>query len=347
MRNLFRPSYGGEAPANYDRGELIVDSSMDLETNASQGLARDNVLMLRPGRCAETARIKMAQTFRSGTNDIDALDFVEMFLDDESNISLDDLNEVYVLVNFRPVITDKNWRMDCGVAGYDNTYGLPPFFPTRLRFEDYIYRIWIQQDDLASAHVDAAQNHIKNNYMRNPLASEVFNEEVANLLKRKIRSTVTRMDHLSIMFDYEGEVSSQDSEEILTRISDLYRKVVEGQKAATSPERPGGAPRIRGQPGASVLRLRARLLPAELDPDRRRRDQPVQGLARDLADPGRDLLSAQEPGRPAHAGRPEPAPAGGGEPVRSQSREPQHHGGVGAAMSRCSTKAACSGLGIP
>ena len=150
--------------------------------------------MLRHGPVADDARIKMAQTFRSGTNDIDALDFVEMFLDDESNISLDDLNEVYVLVNFRPVITNKNWRMDCGVAGYDNTYGLPPFFPTRLRFEDYIYRIWIQQDDLASAHVDAAQNHIKNNYMRNPLASEVFNEEVANLLKRKIRSTVTRMD---------------------------------------------------------------------------------------------------------------------------------------------------------
>ena len=73
--------------------------------------------------------IKMAQSFRSGTNDIDALDFVEIFLNDETNISLDDLNELYVLVNFRPVITNKNWRMDCGVAGYDNTYGLPPFFP--------------------------------------------------------------------------------------------------------------------------------------------------------------------------------------------------------------------------
>jgi hypothetical protein len=57
------------------------------------------------------------------------------------------------------------------------------------------------------------------------------------LLKRKIRSTVTSMDHLSIMFDYEGDVSSQDSEEILTRISTLYRKVVEGQKTATSPDR--------------------------------------------------------------------------------------------------------------
>jgi hypothetical protein len=39
------------------------------------------------------------------------------------------------------------------------------------------------------------------------------------------------------MFDYEGEVSSQDSEEILTRISELYRKVVEGQKDTKSPER--------------------------------------------------------------------------------------------------------------
>jgi hypothetical protein len=226
-----------EAPSNYDRGELIVDSSMDLETNASHGMTRDNVLMLRPGVVPDTALIKMAQTFRSGTNDIDALDFVEMFLGDESNISLDDLNEVYVLVNFRPVITDKNWRMDCGVAGYDNTYGLPPFFPTRLRFEDYIYRIWIQQDELASAHVDAAQNHIKNNYMRNPLASEVFNEEVANLLKRKIKNSVSRIDPLSIMFDYEGEVTLEDSEEILARISDLYKRVVEGQQAAGSAER--------------------------------------------------------------------------------------------------------------
>ena len=91
----------------------------------------------------------------------------------------DELNELYVLVNFRPAVTNKNWRMDCGVAGYDNTFGLPPFFPTRLRFEDYIYRLWVQQDGIAAAHVDAAQNHTKNNYMRNPVAAEIFNEEVS------------------------------------------------------------------------------------------------------------------------------------------------------------------------
>ena len=138
---------------------------------------------------ADDAVVKMAQTFRSGTNDIDAVDFVEMFLDDEQQTDLDDLNDLYVLVNFRPVVTKKNWRMDCGVAGYDNTFGLPPFFPTRLRFEDYIYRLWVQQDGIAAAHVDAAQNHTKSNYMRNPPAAEIFNEEVSNLLKRRIKGT--------------------------------------------------------------------------------------------------------------------------------------------------------------
>ena len=58
-------------------------------------------------------------------------------------------------------------------------------FPTWLRFEDYIYRLWIQQDGVCSAHVDAAQNHTKSNYMRNPPAAEIFNEEMSNLLKRK------------------------------------------------------------------------------------------------------------------------------------------------------------------
>ncbi len=181
--------------------------------------------------------MKMAQTFRSGTNDIDAIDYVEMFLDDEEQTNPDDLNELYVLVNFRPVVTKKNWRMDCGVAGYDNTFGLPPFFPTRLRFEDYIYRLWVQQDGIAAAHVDAAQNHIKSNYMRNPPAAEIFNEEVSNLLKRKIKSTVSRLDELSIAFDYEGEVTAQDAQEILDKIGRLYGRALEAAEAAASPER--------------------------------------------------------------------------------------------------------------
>src|SRR5262249_10317876 len=155
------------------------------------------------------AVVRFAQTFRSGTSDMDAVDFAELFLENDEQLDPDELNELYVLVNFRPAVTNKNWRMDCGVAGYANTFrlppvGSPPLLPARLRFEDYIYRLWAQQPGLASAHVDAAQNHTKNNYMRNPVAAEVFNEEVCNLLKRKIKASLTRVDELTIEFGYEG-----------------------------------------------------------------------------------------------------------------------------------------------
>jgi hypothetical protein len=226
-----------QVPDNYERGEMLIDTAMELETNSTKGLSRENSLLLHRGQLAETSVVRIAQTFRSGTNDIDAIDYVELFLDDEGQTNPDDLNEVYVLVNFRPVVTNQNWRMDCGVAGYDNTFGLPPFFPTRLRFEDYIYRLWIQQDGVAAAHVDAAQNHIKSNYMRNPLAAEVFNEEISNLLKRKIKSTISRLDELTIAFDYEGEVTSQDAQEILDRISRLYGRALEVAETAASRER--------------------------------------------------------------------------------------------------------------
>lgn len=226
-----------EIPENYERGELLVDTAMDLETNASMGLSRENSLLLQRGEVSKQAVVKIAQTFRTGTNDIDAIDFVDMFLDDENESDLDRLNELYVLENFRPVVTNKNWRMDCGVAGYDNTFGLPPFFPTRLRFEDYIYRLWIQQDGLLAAHVDAAQNHSKSNYMRNPPASEIFNEELANLLKRKIKSTLSSLDELGISFDYDGEVSADDAQEILGKIRRLHERAVAAATRAKTTER--------------------------------------------------------------------------------------------------------------
>jgi hypothetical protein len=226
-----------EVPNNYERGELLMDTGMDLETNASKGLTEENAMVLERGAVADNAIVKIAQTFRTGTNDIDAIDFVDMFLNDEQQVSLENLNDIYVLVNFRPAVTNKNWRMDCGVAGYDNTFGLPPFFPTRLRFEDYIYRLWIQQEGIVAAHVDAAQHHTKSNYMRNPPSSEVLNEEVANLLKKKIKGSLTRVDDLGIEFDYSGEVTAQDAEEILGKITGLHSRSLKAAKSAKKQER--------------------------------------------------------------------------------------------------------------
>jgi hypothetical protein len=127
--------------------------------------------------------------------------------------------------------------MDCGVAGYDNTFGLPPFFPTRLRFEDYIYRLWVQQEGVVAAHIDAAQHHTRSSYMRNPPAAEIFNEEVANLIKRKIKASVTRLDELSVAFDYNGEVSAEDALEVLDKIVGLHTRAMAAVQQAATPER--------------------------------------------------------------------------------------------------------------
>lgn len=217
-----------EIPHNYAKGELLADTAMDLETNVSTTFASENSLLLKEGDIPRQAVVRMAQTFRTGTNDIDALDYVHMYLRDESQAqaNLHEFNDHYVLVNFRPAVTKKNWRMDCGVAGYDNRLGLPPFFPTRLRFEDFIYRLWVQQPALASAHVDAVQTHIKNNYMRNPLAMDVFNEELCTLLKKKIKGSVERLDELGMRFSYDGEVTLADTEEILERITKVHELVL-------------------------------------------------------------------------------------------------------------------------
>lgn len=226
-----------DAPPNYERGEMLLDTSMDLESNTSLGLSRENSLFMQEGRLSKGAIVKMAQTFRTGTNDIDAADYIDMFLEDHARTDAEALNDLYVLVNFRPCVTTRNWRMDCGVAGYDNSTGLPPFFPTRLRFEDYIYRLWVQQPGIAAAHVDSAQTHIKNNYMREPLASELFNESICTLLKKKIRTTLRKMDDVSISFDYEGSVTLEDSQEILHGAQTLHSKVLNAQTLARTDER--------------------------------------------------------------------------------------------------------------
>jgi hypothetical protein len=131
-----------DVPANYESGDMLRDTPMDLETNVTAEFTTENSLVLQQGAISKNAVIKIAQAFRTGTNDIDALDYLFMYLNDEkqSHSDLHHFNDVYILDNFRPVVTNNNWRIDCG---YDNRLGLPPFFPTSLRFEDYIYRLWI------------------------------------------------------------------------------------------------------------------------------------------------------------------------------------------------------------
>ena len=100
-----------------------------------------------------------------------------------------------------------------------------------------IYRLWIRQEGIVAAHVDAAQHHTRSNYMRNPPAAEIFNEEVSNLIKRKIKNSVTHVDDSSIAFDYTGDVTAADAEEVLDKIVGLHTRALDAVGRAASPER--------------------------------------------------------------------------------------------------------------
>ncbi len=50
----------GQLPDNYERGELLVDTAMDLETNATTGLKREASIARRGSLADDTV---VAQTF--------------------------------------------------------------------------------------------------------------------------------------------------------------------------------------------------------------------------------------------------------------------------------------------
>jgi hypothetical protein len=73
--------------------------------------------------------------------------------------------------------------------------------------------------------------------MRNPPAAEIFNEEVCNVLKRKIKDSVTQVDALSIDFGYEGEVTAADACAILEKVSALHARALHAAESAKDPAR--------------------------------------------------------------------------------------------------------------
>jgi hypothetical protein len=212
------------------RGERLEDSAMDLTTNASLGLAPVNSVSVVGAPPDGDTVIRMAQTYRTGTNDIDAVDFVEMILKDPREEDFLRHHSIYALDFYLPVITDINWRMDCGVAGYDNRAGIPPFMPSPLRFEDFLYRLWIQQPGMCAAHVGAALTHLKSPYMRHSHASEVFNEEMSNLIKRNLVTKGFKASATSVSFEFDGYVTREETDEILEKVNKLAESVKESSK---------------------------------------------------------------------------------------------------------------------
>jgi len=255
---------------------------MDLDTNATKGVSRENALLLQKGTVPAGCRVvKMAQTFRfrnqrcgcprlsrnsSLTND-DQVD------PDETETSL------YVLVNFRSGGYQAELADGLRCRGNNEQHFRPcrPFLsPRGCGSRITIYRLWVRQDDVASAHVDAAQNHTKSNYMRNPVAAENLQRGGVHLLKRKIKDNPhAARTTLTIVFDYAGEVTAEDAKQSLDKVATMYNRALEAAEKAheagasrSEPAPCGCSPRTCRRPSTPSSRTS---LPAEPAEDRGRR----------------------------------------------------------------------------
>lgn len=207
-------------------GSTLVDSMTDLYTNRTLGPLKPNTISLVDGQVDPEARVVTAQAFRSGSADVDAIDYANDFLINPYHAFVNDMSMRYVLQGFTPVITKTNWRLDCGISGYDNTHGMPPFFPTELRFEDYIFRIWLQHPEMAAAHVGAAQTHYRNPYMRASIPADMWNEEMANFLKPRLKEEVQQIDKTHIKFNGDIHVSEDEARNIMEAGKAYYMRAI-------------------------------------------------------------------------------------------------------------------------
>ena len=314
---------------------MLVDTAMELETNATKGLARENSLILERGRCSDDAVVKMAQTFRSGTNDIDAIDFVDMFLEDEEQIDLDELNELYVLVNFRPggdqeELADGLRRGRLRQHASACRRSSPPACDSRTT------SIASGSSRTASPRPTSTRRRTTSRTTtcgtRWPPRSST--RRCPTCSSGRSRPPSARLDELSIAFDYEGEVTAEDAAGDPRQDRGAVRPGAGGGRGRRRPRAGRGPAAVRRQPPKGVLRVRAGLLPAEPAADRRRRGQRDQGIDRAVADAGRDLLFPEGPPGPAADPGQQPEEIGRLNPYRTSHTQARRTNRASGALMR-------------
>ena len=65
----------------------------------------------------------------------------------------------------------------------------------------------------------------------------IFDSDAEDKSLRKIKASLSSLDELSVAFEYEGEVTAQDAQEILDKIYRMYGRSLEAAEATNNPER--------------------------------------------------------------------------------------------------------------
>jgi hypothetical protein len=183
-------------------GSHLQDANVDLTLNLAHRPLQPAAVELVPGAVAPAGRIGIVQTFLSGDPDLDAKELVWAFHQWGDGRILQGRPPVqFAVETFRPCVLDHDFRLTAAVLGLDNTEGTIPFIPTRLRFEDYLLRLYSRRQAFHVGYCEAVQTHRRAMTSRNHIVGDFVIEGLATLMKTLINAGLRETGALAFQFN--------------------------------------------------------------------------------------------------------------------------------------------------
>ena len=211
---------------NVRAGNHLVDSNMDLALNMTVGELKDNQITISPGAINPKAIIKIVQTYLSGDADIDSKDLIGGFIKSGSEEALRGVVPLkYAVNNFKPCIVAEDYRLTGAVLGLDNSEGFICFLPTKLRFEDYIFRSYSKKPEIHVGYCPAVQTHSRSLANRNNIVKDFVIEEIATVIKKSIINGVMGISELEIRLAKDPSYDVKELYDIWNQLAEYLSKM--------------------------------------------------------------------------------------------------------------------------
>jgi hypothetical protein len=189
------------------RGRLLMgadirDSDAPDPTRDKTVLGDTSLITVCPGHVCDDAVVSVVQTHLTGDTDIEARILMDNVLGRDARQASDGGAPFKLcLGNHAAAIVANNSRLSAATLAFRNWHGGLFFLPTRLRCEDYLWRMHIAgRDEIAVGIADVVQTHYRSTISRLVPAKEWCNEQVAWCVTSAMRSTLGLCGRLGVRF---------------------------------------------------------------------------------------------------------------------------------------------------
>jgi len=224
----FLGTYVRDHNKSVQMGKSVIDPNVD-ELGFTIGDLDQSIHSLSPGQVPRYARIKAVLSHLTGDADIDSADLVKIFMQTGiEDILAGHLPKKHILEYCSEAIVAENDRLTGAILGYDNTDGGIYFLPTTFRCEDFIWRMHLsRRDELAAAYTSQAQTHTRSLSVRGSIASDWYNELVAQVVKEKMTDCIDEVGEHTMTFHHPDPVSIEAARSIRQTLVEKRDQAIE------------------------------------------------------------------------------------------------------------------------